>query len=153
MDLRMPGLGGLEAIEQVRLQLDGAPMVVVVVTASAFETDRQLSIDAGADDFLAKPFREAKLLDMLQFHLGLEWEYAQDTDSTDGEVAAFPSPPAVELASFMELAKAGNLLEIRQQAEILMQTEPRYAEFGRHLVQLTKEFKVEQIQRLIAAAK
>ena len=153
MDLRMPGLGGLEAIERVRHQLDGAPMVVVVVTASAFETDRQLSIDAGADDFLAKPFREATLMNMLQFHLGLEWEYAEDTDSPVGEEVIFPSPPAVELASFVEPAKAGNLLEIRQQAEILMQTEPRYAEFGRHLVQLTKEFKVEQIQRLIAAAK
>ena len=151
MDLRMPELSGNEAIQQLRLQLGGTPMVMVVVTASAFKEDRQKSIDAGADDFLPKPFREGQLLDLLKQNLGLEWEYAQDGGAEENELPDSHLLPSVgELSAYTELALAGNLLGLRRRAESLMEADPKYGDFCRRLIQLAREFKVDEIQEFIA---
>jgi CheY-like chemotaxis protein len=53
MDVRMPGLGGLEATRMLRAR--GLTTPVVALTANAFEDDRRACIEAGMDDFLVKP--------------------------------------------------------------------------------------------------
>jgi CheY-like chemotaxis protein len=59
MDVHMPVLDGLEACRAIR-QLHAAhgrePPPVIAVTANAFEEDRRLCLEAGMDDYLAKPF-------------------------------------------------------------------------------------------------
>jgi signal transduction histidine kinase/ligand-binding sensor domain-containing protein/CheY-like chemotaxis protein len=51
------------------------PTKIVALTASAFEHERDAILACGADDFLAKPFRERTLLETLARHLGLELVY------------------------------------------------------------------------------
>jgi CheY-like chemotaxis protein len=53
MDVRMPGMGGLEATRALRAR--GVTTPVVALTANAFEDDRRACLDAGMDDFLVKP--------------------------------------------------------------------------------------------------
>ena len=53
MDMRMPGMSGLEAARRVRSQGVRTPMVAL--TANAFEEDRHACLAAGMDDFLVKP--------------------------------------------------------------------------------------------------
>ena len=53
MDLRMPGLDGLEATRRLRARGDRTP--VVALTANAFAEDRRAALTAGMDDFLVKP--------------------------------------------------------------------------------------------------
>lgn len=53
MDMRMPGMSGLEAARRVREQGVRTPMVAL--TANAFEEDRHACLAAGMDDFLVKP--------------------------------------------------------------------------------------------------
>jgi CheY-like chemotaxis protein len=53
MDMRMPGMSGLEAAERVRRLGVRTPMVAL--TANAFEEDRHACLAAGMDDFLVKP--------------------------------------------------------------------------------------------------
>lgn len=53
MDMRMPGLSGLEATAQLRAA--GVTTPVVALTANAFEEDRHACLAAGMDDFLVKP--------------------------------------------------------------------------------------------------
>jgi PAS domain S-box-containing protein len=59
MDMHMPVLDGLEAARTIR-QLHAARGLkcppLVAVTANAFEEDRRLCLEAGMDDYLAKPF-------------------------------------------------------------------------------------------------
>ncbi len=59
MDLRMPGLGGLEATAALRAAGVRAP--VVALTANAFADDRRACLEAGMDDFLTKPLDPAAL--------------------------------------------------------------------------------------------
>ncbi len=53
MDMRMPGLSGLETTR--RLRDLGVATPVVALTANAFEDDRHACLEAGMDDFLVKP--------------------------------------------------------------------------------------------------
>lgn len=53
MDMRMPGLSGLEATSRLRAKGDETP--VVALTANAFEEDRHACLAAGMNDFLVKP--------------------------------------------------------------------------------------------------
>lgn len=59
MDLRMPGLGGLEATAALRAA--GVRCPVVALTANAFADDRRACLEAGMDDFLSKPLDPAAL--------------------------------------------------------------------------------------------
>jgi two-component system response regulator MprA len=59
LDLLMPEIGGLEVCRSLRLRGDGVP--VLVVTARDAVDDRVEGLDAGADDYLVKPFAVEEL--------------------------------------------------------------------------------------------
>jgi signal transduction histidine kinase/ActR/RegA family two-component response regulator len=62
MDLQMPGMGGLEATRQIR-SVEGARHTPIIgLSASATEADRRHSLEAGMDDYIAKPFRPEDLV-------------------------------------------------------------------------------------------
>jgi CheY-like chemotaxis protein len=61
MDVQMPGLDGLEATRRIREQPDGARVPIVAMTANAFDDDRRRCLDAGMDDFIAKPLDPDRL--------------------------------------------------------------------------------------------
>ncbi len=53
LDIRMPGLDGIEALRQIRRVAD---TYVIMLTAAAEETDRLIGLSVGADDYITKPF-------------------------------------------------------------------------------------------------
>lgn len=72
MDLRMPGIGGLEATQLIRereRQEGRRRTPVIILSADASEADRRRSLDAGADDHCAKPMRPDELMEKLLRHL------------------------------------------------------------------------------------
>jgi DNA-binding response OmpR family regulator len=60
LDLGLPELDGLEVCR--RLRSEGRATPVLVLTARADEVDTVVGLDAGADDYVTKPFRLAELL-------------------------------------------------------------------------------------------
>ncbi|PKQ65462.1 hypothetical protein BZG02_00190 [Labilibaculum filiforme] len=67
MDLRLPDINGLEATQSIKKMRDNLP--IIAQTANAYREDRNRSIEAGCDDFIAKPFDESKLLSTINKHL------------------------------------------------------------------------------------
>src|SRR6185503_5964566 len=65
MDVMMPEMDGLEATRQIRARQKDpgrfpnykSPMIIVAMTASAMQGDREKCIAAGMDDYIAKPVR------------------------------------------------------------------------------------------------
>ena len=53
MDIKMPVMDGLEATKAIKERYPDLP--VIALTANAFDSDRQLALQAGCDDFLSKP--------------------------------------------------------------------------------------------------
>ena len=60
LDVLMPGVDGLEVCR--RLRRSGSRLPVLMLTARAEVSDRVSGLDAGADDYLAKPFALQELL-------------------------------------------------------------------------------------------
>jgi two-component system KDP operon response regulator KdpE len=59
LDLNMPGMGGLEACRQIRTGSDAA---IIVLTVRGEEQQKVAVLDAGADDYVTKPFSMPELL-------------------------------------------------------------------------------------------
>jgi two-component system KDP operon response regulator KdpE len=59
LDLNMPGMGGLATCREIRRHSDVA---IIVVTVRDSETDKVQVLDAGADDYVTKPFSTPELL-------------------------------------------------------------------------------------------
>jgi DNA-binding response OmpR family regulator len=60
LDWRMPGLSGLDVVREVRRR--GLRIPILMLTAKDTTADRVQGLDAGADDYLVKPFEFAELL-------------------------------------------------------------------------------------------
>jgi PAS domain S-box-containing protein len=85
MDMHMPVMDGLEATRRIKADPRGKATVIVVLTASAMDDDREAVLQSGADDFLAKPCRENELLEKIRVLLNLTYDYE---DWSDGQSPA-----------------------------------------------------------------
>jgi len=68
MDLSMPVMDGYKATDIIR-KLPGIEIPIIALTASTFLSKRELALNAGMNDFLAKPFTPIELYKMIQKHL------------------------------------------------------------------------------------
>jgi PAS domain S-box-containing protein len=69
MDIQMPGMDGLEAIQHIRRDPTLADLPIIAVTALAMAGDRERCIHAGANDYLSKPVRLKQLVTIIQAQL------------------------------------------------------------------------------------
>ena len=69
MDIMMPVMDGYEAMKEIRKQKQFEKLPIIALTAKAMKGDRALCIEAGANDYLAKPFETENLLSMLRVWL------------------------------------------------------------------------------------
>jgi CheY-like chemotaxis protein len=58
----MPNMDGLEATQAIRQSATGANVPIIATTANAYDDDRRRCLDAGMNDYLAKPFTREQLL-------------------------------------------------------------------------------------------
>ncbi len=94
MDMRMPGMDGYEATRQIKSTTKGQATVIIALTASALEEDREIILSEGCDDYVRKPFREEELFDTLYQYLGVTFTY-EDIAPTVPELTAVDIPEFV----------------------------------------------------------
>ena len=68
MDIKMPVMDGLEATKAIKEKHPDLP--IVALTANAFDSDRQLAIQAGCNDFLSKPVSSELCIKTIRKFLG-----------------------------------------------------------------------------------
>jgi two-component system KDP operon response regulator KdpE len=84
LDLAMPGMGGLEACRAIRAGWD---LAIVILSVRDMEKDKIGALDAGADDYVTKPFSMQELLARIRAGLRrspLAPEAAPQTFETEG---------------------------------------------------------------------
>lgn len=62
LDIRMPGMSGLELLEKLHLEFADMVPAVIVLTAQIDEETRHQALSLGAQDFLTKPFNHIEVL-------------------------------------------------------------------------------------------
>ncbi|HEY1552871.1 MAG TPA: response regulator [Kofleriaceae bacterium] len=66
LDLRLPGMDGLELARLLRADPKHRALVIVAVTANAMKTDEAAALQAGCDAFVTKPIDTRALVPMLR---------------------------------------------------------------------------------------
>lgn len=153
MDLRMPGMGGLEAIRLLRDR--GSKTAIFSVTASSLAEAESEAHEAGVDAFVRKPYLEGELLAEIGARLGVRYVYgataARPSDNTDRQGAALRLsrwlgglPPALcdQLRQAALEGRAGRLESLANQVE------QHSHEAATEIRSLARDF---QYDRLIAA--
>jgi two-component system KDP operon response regulator KdpE len=83
LDLGLPDLGGLQVLKQLR---EWSKVPVLVLTVLAAESDKVAALDAGADDYLTKPFGSAELTARLRAILRRVSDENEPSVVTFGEI-------------------------------------------------------------------
>lgn len=82
LDIMMPGMDGLEVLR--RLRSTGQKTPVLLLTAKGDIEDRVTGLDAGADDYLPKPFAASELLARVRAMLRRKENYQTETMTYEG---------------------------------------------------------------------
>jgi adenylate cyclase len=87
LDILMPGMDGYEVCRALRAEAATSFLPVVMITASG-EQEKVAAIEAGADDFIAKPFDQAELLARVHSLLRIK-DYHDTIEAQAAELAAW----------------------------------------------------------------
>ena len=155
MDMRMPIMDGYESTRQIRQM--GNECQIVALTASAFASKRQETINAGCNDYLRKPFKENELFAKIKETLGVEYIYeddlndsAVDNPSQERSFSLTTESLAIMPDSWLqELKDAAGELDDSKIEELIQQIPREHSELANSLTNLTENFQFEQIFELI----
>jgi CheY-like chemotaxis protein len=148
-------MDGWELLQQLQQDPQLSQTPVLVCSASAFESDRQKSLNIGGSDFLAKPVQAEELYQQLGKYLELTWQYAATPDPIAEQTTA-PSawviPDSSDLQALITHADAGYFRGIREELDKLEQINPAYQPFVQELRSLTKQFNITKIRQFLQGA-
>lgn len=152
LDLRMPNMGGFEVAEKIRQTEYIKNTIIVAVSASAFEVDKSSSIEAGCNEFIAKPFRQEKIFYALENNLGLEWIYQDISKEEINNLPAFTRElkgglTFIQADKIKELSLMGDVTEIIKFLKEFEDTENTAV--IQHIENLAKNFEFEEIINLL----
>ena len=97
LDLMMPGEDGLQILRRLREQKDTTP--IIMLTARGSETDRVKGLNAGADDYIVKPFMPRELIARIQAVLR-RYQFQSQTGEENQNVEVVCGPLTMNEASF-----------------------------------------------------
>jgi DNA-binding NarL/FixJ family response regulator len=120
MDLRMPGMDGLETTRALREIPELRQIPIVAVTAAAFGEDRAEALRAGCVAHLTKPVLRDALLRTLGALLPLEWMREAVQDTEEGVPQDVRSLPPDRLERLVELVSTGSVTAVAALAQELV---------------------------------
>ena len=91
-DIMMPGLDGFGLLRELRATLKTQNIPVILLSARAGEESAVEGLNAGADDYLTKPFSAQELMARVRTHLELAQarrEWAKELEYSNKELEAF----------------------------------------------------------------
>jgi signal transduction histidine kinase/ActR/RegA family two-component response regulator len=153
MDVKMPGVDGVEATRRIRAMPGGSSVPIVMLSASVFQEDRAEVLAGGGDAFIAKPFRESEIWDAVEHHLGLTLRRRPQRSSPP------PGPPLTreEVQSLGPevvgaLRQALELGYVARVPSILAPSAAGHPRAVAELSQLARDLELETLSRLVRPA-
>ncbi len=156
MDMRMPIMHGYEAAQQIKSHIDGQATVIIALTASVFEEQRQIVLTYGCDDFIRKPVKEHVIFDKLNEHLGIVFVY----EDTPLPVESFPSSTPLQSEALkvmptewlQHLKQAATIAKPAAILALIGQIPPHEATLAAKLRHMVDQYQLEAIIQLVDTA-
>jgi signal transduction histidine kinase/CheY-like chemotaxis protein len=147
MDMIMPGMNGIEATRQLRKSFPENSLTIIGISASAFQEDRQQFMVAGANAFIAKPFRESDLLELLTRHAGVEFirETVQPTDKSLRQPSVLFDLSILPANVLQELQVASERIDLKKVREIATGISKDNPGLGGFILQMVADFRFDLI--------
>jgi signal transduction histidine kinase/CheY-like chemotaxis protein len=150
MDMVMPGVDGIEATRILRRSFAGESLAIIGISASAFEEDRQRFQQAGANAFIAKPFQEKELLELLASHAGVKFETEAiqtvapklPTTKVDLDLSVLP------LEVVQDLRGAAERIDLKKVREIASFIGKEHPDLRDGITKIASEFRFDRIVAL-----
>ncbi|MBD2743389.1 MHYT domain-containing protein [Coleofasciculus sp. FACHB-1120] len=158
MDMRMPVMNGYEATKKIRASLKGEATIIIALTASVFEEDRQIILSAGCDDFVRKPFREEELLFKMNKYLGVQYLYEEEALPTESRNQNLQEAPESDIPLQLATMPSEWIQQLHYAAsqgsdflliQLLQEIPPENSFVINALTNLVENFQFEQIMELI----
>lgn len=159
MDMRMPILDGYEATRIIKAHTKGQAIAIIALTASAFEEERHLVLDAGCDDFVRKPFSEEVLWEKMAQHLGVRYIYAEPNalPTVAKNASAWElSPESLKVmpAEWLEqVYQAADRVNNKLLFGLIEQIPPEHKYLATELANLVSNFRCDKILDLIEGSR
>ncbi len=153
LDMRMPEFDGVAAARQIAETFGPAAPKIIATSASALTHERDQSLQAGCDDFVAKPFRTERIYGCLRQWLDITFDYAPAPsgcgreETIDLRQLTLPEDLAARLAMAAELHSATVLKQCLAEVEKLG---PAGGRVAGHLRTFLASYDMKTIQRLVA---
>jgi two-component system, sensor histidine kinase and response regulator len=162
MDIRMPVLDGYQATKWIREQETSAinaknqqnqASKIIALTAHASNSDRDLAITMGCDDYISKPFKAEILFDLIAKYLGISYLYAEsEASSTNNDLSNNVLTPeslsVMPVTWITQLQQAALLCNEEKVLVVLEQIPPEYESLAAELRQLSQNFEFHRIIQL-----
>jgi signal transduction histidine kinase/CheY-like chemotaxis protein len=154
-DIAMPVMDGYEMLAQMRQNSQWSNIAVIVSSASVFDSDRQKSLDAGANEFLPKPIQADSLLAALQKLLQLEWIYEESPVEKQAktleqiDLAEIIPLSGEDLALLYDLTRKGLVNNLLDEIERIEKMDDKFIPFTRKLRQFASGFQLRQMKTFI----
>jgi len=159
LDVVMPKLDGQETTKQLRQLPMFQNTAIVMVSASAFNQDRHLSIAVGCNDFISKPIDPNTLFQTMRSLLSLEWEY-KDGETLESintnpwrqqpeAISPLIAPPSDAIAKLLQLARMGDILAIQDEVVLLQSTNTDFTPFANQILDYAHDFQIKRIREFL----
>ncbi|MEG4807085.1 PAS domain S-box protein [Microcoleus sp. F8-D3] len=151
MDMLMPVMDGYEATREIKKTLEGRETIIIALTASAFDEQRQIILSAGCNDLICKPFREEVLFEKIAHHLNLRYIYEKENLSTSFSTPTLLKSLTTEDLSVMptdwvvELHRAALCVDDKRILELIEEIPETEANLANTLTDLVDNFRIDII--------
>lgn len=147
MDILMPVMNGLEATKIIRKSQEGHDIPIIAVTSSVFENEKNKIMDSGVSGYLARPFKEKQLFEVIAECIDIEYIYENE------EIESSVNKHKFDIESMKELQKElvdkmkeatinGDSDRLFELVEEVFQLSP---EIGEELSELANNYKYEEL--------
>jgi len=152
MDVRMPGMSGVQAMERIRAEHGPDRVTFAAVSASVLDHERQEHLEAGFDAFLGKPFQTGEVYACLADILGVEYEYSAEAGGAEEipseELATIHLPTAL-LERLERAAQFYQVTELRLCLQDVEAAGPEGQRLAAHLQVLATGYDMSGILALL----
>jgi|GEM_PF-2911833 len=157
MDMKMPGINGYEATKIIKSSVQGQNPVILAVTASAMEQQKEMILSVGCNDILNKPIEEEVILAKIAQHLGVRYldeERFKKIDVTDKKnkscISLEEFSPQLEKEWIEAMNLAIECADLQLMENLIEEIQGENASFAQLLQGYLDDFDYEKMLKAIA---